>query len=226
MFPGAYNPGGEMALLLLAIADATDARLREKLAARDEAMAGGADADARSQATQAVTDALDLKRRVLDLGRGLQPGASMDEFVSQHTQLLNELEVDLSCCPTVVAIVELHGVPEEEGGGRGGSMHGATRAAMQQLKKNWVAAGLSLLALLVCILGCVRCCVRRCCCRASDEEGQALRPGKGRRQYASALDSDIIGDDELEDADAMAGHEMPQLRPMGRNQRSGRRVAI
>ena len=216
MFPGAYNPGGEMALLLLAVADATDARLRDKLAARDEAMAGGADADARSRATQAVTDALDLKRQVLDLGRGLQPGANMDEFVSQNTHMLDTLEVDLSCCPTVVAIVELRGVPEEEDDSRDG-------AAMQELKKNVVAAGLCALALLVCICGCVRCFVRRCCCRASEEEGQALRPG-GRRKYASAYDEDIIGDDELEDADA--GHEMPQLRSMGRNQRTGPRPRV
>ena len=208
MFPGAFNPGGEMALLLLAVAHASDAHLRTQLQARDAATRRGAPQPELQAANQAVTDSLELKRRVLDLGRGLTPGTAVDEFVVAHESLLGEIEVDLTCCPNVVAILQMHQGGNEDGGGAGDeSGDGSTKSHLQRLSKSWVAIILTLLALLACLSACL-CILRRCCCGEGDEGEELLSPntavrargrggggGRQRKAYAG-MEMEAYDDDE------------------------------
>ena len=209
MFPGARNPGGELAELMLATSDAADARLRFALEERDAAVS-----DRRADAEQEVLVALDLKRQVHNLARDMSSRAHLDEFAAHNAALLRELEVDLQCCPSVVTILEMHqsqGEPADaaqtvqaESKGDGAS---PLMQRSRQLAKTWASAGLSALALLLCLCGCLR----RVCGSGAEEVAPRKSRRKSRRGYARELeldedqdghdgddDDDILGDDDDE----------------------------
>jgi len=215
-----------LAVLLLAAADATDATLRRALEARDAAVTRHAGPGELDQAGVAVTRALELKRQVHSLGFSMGPDTVVDQFVVRHAALLGQLSVDLSCCSTVRAILELHGPGPEAGPAEAPEAAG-------RVGKSWAAAGLSLLALAACV-GCVR---RFCGAAAAEEAVDALRnvrgarARKGRRQYTGgsarcarrledAEADEAGGDDDDDDDDVDEAAERAPRQHRGR-QRNG-----
>ena len=210
MFPGAYNPGGELAMLLLATADASNERLRWALEERDRV-----DGEEATSKEHEVSLALELKREVHGLVRGMSSRTVVEAFAARNAALLRELEVDLACCPTVAQVLESQPVEEapdaseEPGQAKGsGTAAPAISHRSKQLVKAWAAAGLSTLAVLVCVCWCMRCFLRRvcCCCGGGDGEGEkdetASRPRRqqrGRRAYERGLED--ADDEEEEDAE-------------------------
>lgn len=112
-----------MGRLLDVMADTSDVRLRAALEAREQARARKEDAlnaiemaesaeemsdlqalaqdseGALEAASQAVDHALGMKRQAINAGHGIVPGTTPESFAEAHVDLLDELVVDLECCP-------------------------------------------------------------------------------------------------------------------------------
>ena len=85
-------PDSKMKQLLVAMATASNDRLRQALSSRDAASGP----DRENKAAQEVSKALELKRVVLDIQRTLRLDVRVDEFTREHADLLSQLNADLS----------------------------------------------------------------------------------------------------------------------------------
>lgn len=130
---------GELAKLMMTISTASDARLREALDMLEQ--------DGAADQTE-LNAAQDLKRQIIGLQRSLPHGTTVAAFVERHADLISQLEVDLSCCPTANALMEqrVERVREQE-------LHAAAsaRAAHQDAIRNSVGVAFAALFSMSCL---------------------------------------------------------------------------
>jgi len=197
-----FRPGGELGRLLDVMADTSDVRLRAALEAREQARARKEDAlnaiemaesaeemsdlqalaqdseGALEAASQAVDHALGMKRQAINAGHGIVPGTTPESFAEAHVDLLDELVVDLECCPRARKTLLRH-TPSPPAG------H-AAELALSKSKLTVLAVSIALL------LACASICFRRYCRSgggAPRVKSARTASTRGRRAYQNARPS-------------------------------------
>lgn len=164
-----------------ALRDASDERLRHALEARERARDPGADPDALKTSSEAVALALDKQRQVFDLQRTVRPETSVDAFTKHIAEILIELAVELSCCPSADAIMQQRAASERQP-----ALDTITAGRSGDAAKSSIAAALMVLSVLTGICICVR---RYCCVGERLRESAAPARKSARRKYAGPVSS-------------------------------------
>jgi hypothetical protein len=181
---------GELAEVMVAVGAASDDVLRHAL----EALESGATTD-----HVQLNRAQDLKRQVINIERGLNPSMSINAFVDTHGELISELEVDFTCCPTANLLMQQYIEIREEDRLTAAAAQAAARGDMA---RNMTAVGLAALFFLTCCCICLR---RYMCIREDGDElkelASARTSGQPRRPRGRAKGTRVNGEDSDEEAD-------------------------